>query len=175
VAQVREAAAMVLREMGSILGLLRTAESRASVQASPGVAQLEEAVEDSRRAGLNLIWTVTGSPHDLPPLAELAAYRLVQEALTNARRHGTGQARLGVEWTGRGVRLEVRNPLRAASSGANALVGNGFGLVGMCERVVAAGGSMEVEQAGADLGVRAELPYLPDGSTSGRVLSAGLS
>lgn len=154
---VREAAALVLRETGSILGLLRTSEDAAGTEPAPGADRLETLVAESRRAGLDVEWTVSGAPRPLAPAADLAAYRVAQEALTNARRHGAGRARLVVAWTDGGLVLEVLNPLPENGSAATAT--GGLGLVGMRERVMAAGGRLDVGPSGAAFAVRAELPY----------------
>jgi signal transduction histidine kinase len=128
---VRESAALVLREMVSILGLLRTTEETASTRPAPGAGQIEKLVEDCRRAGLVVTWSVKGTPGTLTPAADLAAYRLVQEALTNALRHGTGEAALSVRWAPDLLLLEVSNPVRAGHrAAASAPPAAGHGLVG---------------------------------------------
>ena len=156
---VREAAALVLRETGSILGLLRTSDDGTAVEPAPGIDGLGRLVEGSRRAGLTVEWTVSGAPRPLAPAADLAAYRLVQEALTNAQRHGTGRAVLLVDWSGPGLLLQVSNPVRdEPPSTPGAGRPGGHGLVGMRERVSAAGGRLDVGRSGESFTVRAELP-----------------
>ena len=158
-ANVREAAALVLRETGSILGLLRTSDDGTAVEPAPGIDGLGRLVEGSRRAGLTVEWTVSGAPRPLAPAADLAAYRLVQEALTNAQRHGTGRAVLLVDWSGPGLLLQVSNPVRdEPPSTPGAGRPGGHGLVGMRERVSAAGGRLDVGRSGESFTVRAELP-----------------
>ncbi len=94
----------------------------------------------------------------LPPVVDLAAHRLVQEALTNARKHGSGSAVVEIAHRDDGVRIEVTNPLGPTPTGAP-----GHGLVGMRERVNAAGGTLEVGPRGdGAFGVHAELPVVPE-------------
>ena len=159
-ANVREAAALVLRETGSILGLLRTTEDAAGTEPAPGVDRLDALVAESRQAGLELEWSQQGTPRPLAPAADLAAYRIAQEALTNARRHGTGRARLVVSWTAGGLVVEVQNPVSdKGSAGPAGRPAGGHGLVGMRERVAAAGGRIDAGPSGGGFAVRAELPY----------------
>ena len=165
-ANVRDAAALVLRETGSILGLLRTTEDAAGTEPAPGADRLDALVAESRQAGLDVEWSQRGTSRPLAPAADLAAYRIAQEALTNARRHGTGRARLVVSWTDGGLVIEVRNPLPDNRSQAPA--SGGHGLVGMRERVTAAGGRLDVGASGGSFAVRAELPYaVPVGARAG--------
>jgi signal transduction histidine kinase len=95
-----------------------------------------------------------GARAPLPPLVDLTAYRVVQEALTNAHKHGAGSADLTIEHAGAGTVIEVTNPM-APGAGA----GTGLGLVGMGERVQAVGGALAAAPDGrGTFRVRAELP-----------------
>ena len=76
-----------LRELRAILNVLRQADDADPVQPAPGLAQLDALVEGARRAGLPITLTVTGPPFPLPAAVDLAAYRIVQESLTNVIRH----------------------------------------------------------------------------------------
>ena len=88
------------------------------------------------------------------PIADLAAYRVVQEALTNAYKHGAGSADLRIVDADPTVVIEVTNPVTGA-----AVAGSGLGLVGMRERVLASGGHLEAGPDGAGaFRVRVELP-----------------
>jgi signal transduction histidine kinase len=105
-----------------------------------------------RRAGLSVGCRTTGSPHPLPQLADLAAYRVVQESLTNALKHaGPGRAEVRV---GGRVVVEVLSPL---GDGAG-LPGSGAGLIGMRERAVLLGGEFSAGPRDGCWRVRAELP-----------------
>ena len=152
---VRDASAVVLSEMVTILGLLRTAEDTPSAQPAPGLAQADALVESVRRSGLTVSWCVTGSPCDLGPSVDLTAYRLVQEALTNAGKHGLGSAEVTVDYRAESVVLDVTNPVSSAA----VVSGQGHGLIGMRERVSAVGGTLEIGPLGEGrFGVHAELP-----------------
>jgi len=105
-----------------------------------GMAALEDALVDSvRRAGLDLTCRSTGEPYDLAPLPDLTAYRVVQESLTNAVKHGTGSAELVVDHGAEGLCIEVRNPVGGTTTASS---GGGHGLIGMRERVEAVRGRL---------------------------------
>jgi signal transduction histidine kinase len=153
---VRAASRTVLTEMSAVLGLLRSGDDETPVEPAPGLDQLPALVDGIRRAGLATTWRVEGAPSRLPEIADLAAYRIVQESLTNALRHGTGTAELVLSYTGSGVVIEVRNPRPADAPPSE---GAGHGLVGMRERVAAVGGRFAAGAEGADgFVVRAEIP-----------------
>jgi len=101
---------------------------------------------------------VQGEPYELPELADLTAFRVVQECLTNALKHGAGTAELVLEYSATALVLEVRNPVRPTAPPS---VVGGHGLVGMRERVAALGGRFA---AGPDpdgwFTVRAEIPRI---------------
>ncbi len=154
---VRGAGQTVLSEMSTILGVLREspAEDR---HPAPGLAGVDELVVDARRAGLAVTLRVSGTPQVLPPVVDLAAHRLVQESLTNARKHGSGTAVLSVAHTAGLVTIDVVNPARSdRPTGVP-----GHGLVGMRERVTTAGGLLEVgPRPDGSFRVHAELPVAP--------------
>lgn len=143
IGHVRQASQEVLAEMSSLLGLLRTGEEGAEVQPAPGLAGLDELVASMRRTGLRVRVHEEGERAALAPVADLAAYRVVQESLTNAHKHGSGEADLRLLHGDPVTVIEVRNPVGAAADRGEP----GLGLVGMRERVGAAGGTLE---AGAD-------------------------
>jgi signal transduction histidine kinase len=99
---------------------------------------------------------MTGSPRELSPSVEVTAYRVLQEALTNAARHGSGRAVAMLTYDSEGCTLEVRNETPRGSEPTN---GERHGLVGMRERVTAAGGELTVGAEGdRDWVVRVRLP-----------------
>jgi signal transduction histidine kinase len=153
---VREASKTVLSEMGSVVGLLRTQEEDAPMEPAPGLATLGALVEALRRAGLQLGWTSTGQPYELPPIQDLTAYRVVQESLTNAVKYGDGTADLVIDHRPEGIVIDVRNPV---GNSGTASTGGGHGLIGMRERVEAVHGRL-VAGPGADgtFSVHAEIP-----------------
>jgi signal transduction histidine kinase len=137
-----------LRELRAILNVLRQADEPDSTQPAPGLGQLDALINSTRRAGLTTTLTVTGEPRPLPPAADLAAYRIIQESLTNAIRHAgpatatvslsyaETELMIGVTDTGRGPHAET-----AAADGTGS--GGGHGLAGMRERAASVGGAVE--------------------------------
>ncbi len=136
----RDAGRSVLDELRELLAVLRDGNGDGEPTSSlPSVDDLGRLVERLRAAGLTVTWSETGEPRPLAPAVSLAAYRIAQEALTNAAKHGLGAADLTTEWTERGLALQVAN-LTAPTSG----VGAGHGIVGMRERASANGGRLDV-------------------------------
>jgi len=136
---VRDASRTVLSEMSTVVGLLRTAGEDAPTEPTPGLARVGELVDSIRQAGLDVTWTVSGDLDGLPAINDLTAYRVVQEALTNALRYGTGAATLVLADRPEGVSIEVRN--QVATNGRQQS-GGGHGLIGMRERVDAVRGRL---------------------------------
>jgi signal transduction histidine kinase len=143
-----------LRELRAILNVLRQADDADPTQPAPGTAQLETLITGASRAGLDTTLTVTGEPVPLPAAVDLAAYRIVQESLTNASRYGAGSARVELSFGERGLELTVTNPV--APGAVDAPEGNG--LTGMRERALLAGGSLEARRDDDTFRVHARLP-----------------
>jgi signal transduction histidine kinase len=136
-----------LVEMRRLLGVLRQegGEPPPSLEPQPGVAQLPGLVDQVREAGLAVELAVEGEPVPLPPGVDLSAYRIVQEALTNAIRHaGPSTVRVLVRYAGDDLRIEVRDDGRGrdGAPGHAARPGTGHGLIGMRERVHLFGGEL---------------------------------
>lgn len=136
-----------LTEMRRLLGVLREDTGEPAERSpQPGLAQLNELLDDARETtgtGTRLI--VHGPPAPLDPGVELAAYRIVQEALTNARRHAPGAAiDVDLHYTDDALRLRVRDN----GPGPPATPLAGHGLAGMRERAVAVGGQLYTGPAG---------------------------
>jgi len=143
-----------MSEMRRLLTLLR--EER-ELSPQPGVAQLPELVEETRRAGLDVELTEEGDGTGVPPGVGLAIYRIVQEALTNSLRHSPGShTEVSLRYGGGRVALRVASQ---GSNGSATLSGGGFGIPGMRERAAVYGGELS---AGPDEGggyvVEARLP-----------------
>ncbi|WP_448612827.1 sensor histidine kinase [Modestobacter sp. URMC 112] len=136
---VREASRTVLSEMSTVVGLLRTSDEGAPTEPTPGMARVGELVDSIRRAGLDVTWSVSGELDGLAAIEDLTAYRVVQEALTNALRYGTGAATMVLDSRPEGVGIEVRNPVGRDDGHRS---GGGHGLIGMRERVDAVGGRL---------------------------------
>jgi signal transduction histidine kinase len=133
-----------LVEMRRLLGVLRSEsdEPPPSLAPQPGVAQLPGLVDQTRQTGLQIELVVEGEPVPLPAGMDLSAYRIVQEALTNAVKHaGPSRVRVLVRYGDRDLRIEVRDDGRGlAPAAANG--GPGHGLIGMRERVHLFGGEL---------------------------------
>jgi signal transduction histidine kinase len=145
-----------LTEMRRLVGLLREQGAMPEFAPQPGLDRIDSLLEGVRAAGLPVELEVAGSPRQIAPGVDLAAYRVVQEALTNALKYaGPAHAWVSVSWGDDELRLEVANDGRGDGDG----VGGGHGLAGMGERVSLYGG--EIESGPRDGGgyvVRARLP-----------------
>ncbi|MET9515860.1 histidine kinase [Streptomyces sp. NPDC002994] len=119
------------------------ADTAAELAPQPGLDQLETLVGRVRGTGLPVGLTVTGPPCPLPPGVELAAYRVVQEALTNTVKHASGAtAAVTVEYAPDRLRVEVTDT--GGHAGAGAAAGNGRGLIGLRERLAVYDGSLNI-------------------------------
>lgn len=124
----------------------------------PGLDQVPALAERVRDSGVPVELTVTGAPVPLPPGMDLAAYRVVQEALTNTMKHAEGATvAVHVEYSPGRVRVEVGDTGGGASPAAR--TGNGHGLIGLRERLAVYGGTLEAgPRPGGGYRVRADLP-----------------
>ncbi|MFB7940459.1 sensor histidine kinase [Streptomyces sp. NPDC127049] len=158
-----------LAEMRRLLGILRTGEHKEAGEyvPQPDVEQIEELVEQVRGAGLTVDLTVEGTPRELPTGVGLTAYRIVQEALTNTRKHGGPEAgaRVRLVYFDDGLGLLVEDDGRGApqemyeDGGAD---GRGHGLIGMRERVGMVGGTLDAgPRPGGGFRISALLPLKP--------------
>jgi signal transduction histidine kinase len=162
---IKAASKDALRELRATLGVLRSVDESAPLTPAPGLARLEELVAGATGAGLVVEVTVEGEPRPLPAGTDLAAYRIVQEALTNVLRHaGPASAAVRVVWGPSELEVEVTDDGSGPAPGTPLEGGNG--LTGMRERAAAAGGRLEAGP-GPDGGfrVRAVLP-VPAGVTT---------
>lgn len=163
VATISNTGRTALTEMQRMLGVLRNEEpEHDSYVPQPGVAQLDQLVEDVRDSGLPVEFTVQGVPRELPTGMELAVYRIAQEALTNTRKHaGPNVSRAQVRlWYGDdALEMRISDNGRGAATLPGRATNGGHGLVGMQERVAAYGGSIHSgPQTGGGFEVVASLP-----------------
>jgi signal transduction histidine kinase len=146
-----------LTEMRRLLGVLRSAGDQAQLAPMPGLSELRELLDQAREAGLGVAYTLTGTPRELPEGAELAAYRVVQEALTNTRKHAglAATAAVTLRYEPQALIVEVTDDGMAAPAGD----AGGHGLAGMRERIAMYGGTVEAGRlAGGGFSVVARLP-----------------
>ena len=147
--------------LGDVRILLTRLRQDDAAGPQPVLADLDRLVEQMRSTGLDIDWTTTGSPTTLGSGAQLAVYRIVQEALTNALRHGDAgrTVYLSLAWTDGWVTVTVDNAIRIITVAEQA--GEiGHGLPGMRERALLAGGALSAEAAGGRFIVAARLPAI---------------
>ncbi|MDN0198029.1 sensor histidine kinase [Streptomyces sp. S.PNR 29] len=158
-----------LAEMRRLLGVLRTGEHQEAGEyvPQPDVQQIEELVEQCRGSGLPVDFKVEGTPRPLPSGVELTAYRIVQEALTNTRKHGGPNAGASVRlvYFDDGLGLLVEDDGKGAPHELyeeGGLDGQGHGLIGMRERVGMVGGTLDAgPRPGGGFRISALLPLKP--------------
>ncbi|AGL18524.1 sensor histidine kinase [Actinoplanes sp. N902-109] len=147
-AQIRESSGTVLREIQSVVGVLRGDEpggtGSESTEPTPGLARLPELLASFETAGFPVRLRRRGAERPLPAVTDLAAYRIAQEGLTNACKYGIGPIRLLVEYAPSGVIIEISNEIRPAP----AEPGTGYGLLGMRERATSAAGFVSAGPTG---------------------------
>jgi signal transduction histidine kinase len=183
---VRKASRTVLDELGVLLGVLReSGELDGPAEPAPGLHRLDSLVDGFSAAGLAVRQTVSGAARPLPPVADLTAYRIVQESLTNVHKHGGGApANVLLAYGDRELMIEVSNHVPVPVPDDPALVGalagglpaesagpvpvpangnrTGHGLVGMRERATAVGGRLEAGRVDGGFRVRAWIPLPAD-------------
>jgi signal transduction histidine kinase len=161
-----------LAEMRRLLGVLRSGDFRAELAPLPGIDQLRDLLDQTRAAGRTVSFMLEGTPQALPEGVGLAAYRVVQEALTNARKHGGIGASVAVslQYLPDGLVVRVTdNGLGAAAADDGA----GHGLTGMRERVAIYGGSVQAgPRQGGGYQVTARLPLRPGAGVAGTAAGA---
>jgi signal transduction histidine kinase len=156
-AAIEELARRTVAEVDQIVGGLR--EEGPDQPTPHGLASLETLVAQHAAAGLIVESESGGTSRPMRAAADQAAYRILQESLTNAARYGTGTARVRLAFDGAGVELTVTNPVAARTPGRANDVGHaGHGLVGMQERAALLGGHLEAGRLDGLFRVRAWIP-----------------
>jgi signal transduction histidine kinase len=161
---IEEVARETLVEIDQLVTALREDDFREDtagrVDPPPGLGALETLAERHRSAGLSVSVQERGARVPLPSALDQGAYRILQEALTNAARHGDGSAEVEIGFEPDSLELGVANPIRPEQAPSGA----GHGLVGMRERAALLGGSLEAGASNGVFRVRARLPYGRDGA-----------
>ncbi|MES9542765.1 histidine kinase [Actinomadura sp. NPDC000600] len=154
---IKQASKDVLREMRATLGVLRQVDEAAPVTPAPGLARLDELTRGITAAGVKIRTEVEGEPRPLPAEADLAAFRIVQEALTNVTRHsGATSAAVRIRYGADHVVLSVEDDGTPGSSPPSA---DGSGIRGMRDRAETLGGTLDAGPApNGGFTVRARLP-----------------
>lgn len=172
---IRQCAHDALEDLRDVIRMLRTDSPAPDADATPDtdadrpqptLADLPALVEQSRRTGADVEFVYAEAPapdDDVPARLGRHAYRIVQEGLTNARKHAPGEpVRVRVDATGTtGLRVEVVNGLRAGRGPHPVLPGAGAGLIGLRERVTLVGGRLEHGPEDGEFRLRAWLPWTP--------------
>jgi signal transduction histidine kinase len=153
---IQETGRQTVIELRRLLGILKEGDAEWLIRPQPSLSDLEGLVDQVRRTGLAVEVSVEGQPDGLPASVDLSAYRIVQEALTNALRHaGATCARVRVRHGERFVDVEVVDDGRGSASSLP-----GHGLLGIRERVTLFGGTFEAgNRPGGGFGLRAILPF----------------
>jgi signal transduction histidine kinase len=155
---IEEVARETLGEIDQLVRALREDEpvrGGGDVEPPLGLAALETLAERHRSAGLDVSIKTRGVRRPLAPALDQAAYRILQEGLTNAARHGEGRADVYIQFNTGTLELAVSNPTR--SNGSSPEVGHG--IVGMRERAALLGGTLDAGASDGVFRIRARLPY----------------
>jgi signal transduction histidine kinase len=146
-AAIKQASKEALGELRSVVDILRQSDEEPPRAPAPSLARLDDLVSRVSAAGLEVLTKVEGDRRPLPAPVELAAFRIVQEALTNVHRHaGAASATVHVTYGERDLTVRVDDDGRGASPDGGA--GGGAGIAGMRERVAALGGELEAGPRG---------------------------
>ncbi|MFC4068550.1 sensor histidine kinase [Actinoplanes subglobosus] len=155
---VRGGVHQALEELREVISLLREDDTGDGRHPQPVLADVPRLVAESREAGAEVLLRETvDDPAQAPPAVARTAYRVVQEGLTNARKHAAGQTvRVTVSGgPGVGLQVDVRNPLAVKGD----LPPGGAGLVGLTERVHLAGGTLDHQETGGEFRLHASIPW----------------
>ncbi|MFC4564708.1 sensor histidine kinase [Nocardiopsis mangrovi] len=170
-ATIKRTSKETLRELRAALNVLRAVDEQAPRSPTPGLDRIGELAEGTRGAGIAVRVSEQGDRRRLSAGVESAAYRIVQESLTNAVRHsGAATVTVDLAFTAAGLSVEVRDDGTAASEG----FAPGNGIVGMRERATALGGTLEAAPLPAGgFAVRAALPDIGGDPLAARPEPAG--
>jgi signal transduction histidine kinase len=156
-ATIEDVARQTVADIDQIVATLRDSTSPvASPATPPALASLATLVDHHSAGGLAVTVRRTGEVRPLAHAADQGAYRIVQEALTNAARHGAGSARIQLGFGDAALQLSVTNPVPLGGAPRS---GGGHGLIGMRERATLLGGNLDAERVDGEFRVRVRIPY----------------
>jgi signal transduction histidine kinase len=160
---IQETGRQAVADMQRMLGLLRGGSSDQGLAPQPGTEQLSELVDNMAEAGLPVQLRIEGRRRPLPAGVELAAFRVVQEALTNTLKHaGPAHADVLITYDDDALELQVRDNGNGAAANGSGGTTPGHGLIGIRERVAIYGGQVEAGPAkDGGFAVQARLPLDP--------------
>lgn len=165
---IESASRDAIEELRAVLGVLRGDDGDAPLRPAPGLDDLQDLVQRTRRDAVEVDLEILGTrPARLSEAVSLAAYRIVQESLTNARRHAKGApVHIAVSFGAERLGVAIENGPstshpNGAGAGAGAGPGAGVGVMGMSERAAAVGGTVAARALPHGFRVDAELPYHP--------------
>ncbi|WP_238009344.1 histidine kinase [Dactylosporangium sp. AC04546] len=162
-AGIKDTSRVALDELRATVGLLRADDEPDNRQPAPTFAGLDALLDGFRQAGLDVRVTRAGAPRPLTGTADLAAYRIVQEALTNARKHGGGgTVDLDLTYSGDTLDVTLTNPAQPGVRGP----GTGHGMIGMRERAESAGGRFTAGATTGTFVVQVSLPLAAGSETT---------
>jgi signal transduction histidine kinase len=161
-AAIKEASAETLREMRAVLGVLRQADEEAPRSPAPSVARLDDLVSRAGVAGIRVSTEMRGEARALPSGVDLAAFRIVQEALTNVTKHaGPAAARVRLTYGDRDLEVQIDDDGRGSNGELDRR--DSSGIRGMRERAEALGGELAAgPRPEGGFRVRARLPLEDD-------------
>lgn len=163
---VREAARSALADLSAVLRLLRSPDDQESQKPPPGLPQVNDLVRTLSNQDSEIHTTIRGEVQQLDTVCDLTAYRVIQEALTNATKHGVpGRTRLLISYEAAGLVVTVTNPVRTDLDGTTVPVvaGTGHGVLGLRERVASVGGTITAQRLDdGTFAVMANIPYHPE-------------
>jgi signal transduction histidine kinase len=161
-ATIEDVARQTVADIDQIVAALRDDTPAHAVEPPPGLAALEALAQRHRAAGLDVATGIRGDRRPLAPSVDRGAYRILQEALTNAARHGAGSAEVDVAFDRGALEITVANPVRPDQAARDSR--GGHGLVGMRERAALLGGSVETTIRDGRFCLRARLPLTTGGA-----------
>jgi len=158
---IEDVARQTVADIDQMVAALREDASDPDVEPPPGLAALDTLAQRHRAAGLDVATGIRGDRRPLSPSVDRGAYRILQEALTNAARHGAGSAAIDIAFDPSALEITVANPVRPDQRARDTR--GGHGLIGMRERAALLGGSVETTVRDGRFCLHAHLPLTTGG------------